>query len=405
MKNEKKSFRKGSGSFDGTGFGGEEPPVSRLLEFIPEDADEEEAEAYMRCFEGLRKKTESRDTDRKEGRREDWRDNGSLSAQMRYYLELQEIPRLTEQEERQIAMRSLAGDEEARHSLVTHHLKLVVFIARPYQSYGVDFEDLVQEGNIGLIHAAEKYDYRKNVRFSTYAVWWIRKYILRCVAEQGHSFPLSLQGHQDSAVLNKFQEDWNASGRRGMPTIPAMAEGTGLNPERIRSLLKANQRILSLETLGVNQEGCAATDPEEQADTCDPEEIAEKRFLHEAVRKMLNTALDRKTKHIVELRFGFLDGEARTLQQIGNEFGVSRERINVIVRESLEKLTESEDWDRLEGFFREDPDGTGIPVRQTGTDVRRDPKNPKAPRETGTQKDPHGQKSRHRHRTGPLGLE
>lgn len=259
-----------------------------------------------------------------------------LSDPMKVYLyEISQTPLLTAEEEVELAKRIEQGDEEAKEHLTKANLRLVVSIASYYKSYNVSFLDLIQEGNIGLMRAVEKFDYRKGFKFSTYATWWIRQAVTRALAEQSRTIRLPVHIVESIYRINKAQRTLAAELNR-TPTMEEVAEHLGISVERVESLLKTSQNTTSLDT-PVGEDGDTLLGDFIQDETSlSPDEAAEHNIMSEELKKLLETLTPRERK-VLELRFGLL-GREYTLEEVGNIFGVTRERIRQVEAKALRKL-------------------------------------------------------------------
>ena len=313
----------------------EKTSIGKALELIPDDEDETVPEQYLIRYDCLLQQTIKRAFEEAPEKN----DGVSLQARDIYYREVSKIRVLTQAEETEIAKKAFEGDQDARDLLVKHNLRLVAFIAKNYLRYGVDFEDLIQEGNMGLIRAAEKYDYRKGFKFSTYAVWWVRKAIARCLADQGHPLPVPEKGHRDIARIRKTLDTYAELNNDRLPTIQELSEITGESVARVHSLLRASITPLSIHMQNPGKEDSGTLEeiiPDDRV--VNPAKIVENEALFELIHKALETELTPKERHIIELRYGLVDGEPRVLQEIGDEYGVTRERINAIIKNAQGKL-------------------------------------------------------------------
>lgn len=259
-----------------------------------------------------------------------------LSDPMKVYLyEISQTPLLTAEQEVELAKRIEQGDEEAKEQLTKANLRLVVSIASYYKSYNVPFLDLIQEGNIGLMRAVEKFDYRKGFKFSTYATWWIRQAVTRALAEQSRTIRLPVHIVESIYRINKAQRQLAAELNR-TPTMEEVAEYLDIPVERVESLLKTSQNTTSLDT-PVGEDGDTFLgDFIEDESSLSPEEGAEHNIMSEELKKIMETLTPRE-RRVLELRFGLL-GREYTLEEVGNIFGVTRERIRQIEAKALRKL-------------------------------------------------------------------
>ena len=263
------------------------------------------------------------------------------SDSVRLYLrEIGEIPLLSAEEEKEIAKRCQEGDVEARNELINANLRLVVSIAKKYIKRGLSFQDLIQEGNMGLMKAVEKFDYRKGFRFSTYATWWIRQSMIRAIADQSRDIRLPVHmGEQIMKVRRTEKQLVQELGRD--PTYREIAEKIeGMTPERVEEILKIAMEPVSLETPAGEEENSTLSDFIEDPSIIDPKDYANNSFLKEEMDRILLTLTEREQK-IIRMRFGLDDGRPKTLEEVGKECNVTRERIRQIEAKALRKLNRS----------------------------------------------------------------
>ncbi|CAB1129611.1 RNA polymerase major sigma-43 factor (sigma-A) [Candidatus Hydrogenisulfobacillus filiaventi] len=264
-------------------------------------------------------------------------DGVAIDDPVRMYLkEIGRVPLLTAEEEVELAKRIEAGDEEAKRKLAEANLRLVVSIAKRYVGRGMLFLDLIQEGNLGLIKAVEKFDYRKGYKFSTYATWWIRQAITRAIADQARTIRIPVHMVETINKLIRVQRQLlQELGRE--PTPEEIAKEMGITEERVREILKVAQEPVSLETPIGEEEDSHLGDFIEDEDAPAPAEAAGYQLLKEQLEEVLDTLTTREEK-VLRLRFGLSDGRARTLEEVGQVFGVTRERIRQIEAKALRKL-------------------------------------------------------------------
>ena len=264
-------------------------------------------------------------------------DGVSIEDPVRMYLkEIGKVPLLTAEEEKKLAMKMEAGDMEAKKRLAEANLRLVVSIAKRYVGRGMLFLDLIQEGNLGLIKAVEKFDYRKGYKFSTYATWWIRQAITRAIADQARTIRIPVHMVETINKLIRVQRQLlQELGREPYPE--EIAEKMGLPVERVREIQKISQEPVSLETPIGEEEDSHLGDFIQDDNVPVPAEAAAFTLLKEQLVEVLGTLTEREQK-VLCLRFGLEDGRARTLEEVGKEFDVTRERIRQIEAKALRKL-------------------------------------------------------------------
>lgn len=253
-----------------------------------------------------------------------------------YLKEIGKVPLLSAEEEVELAKRMESGDEYAKKKLCEANLRLVVSIAKKYVGRGMLFLDLIQEGNLGLIKAVDKFDYTKGYKFSTYATWWIRQAITRSIADQARTIRIPVHMVETINKLIRVQRQLlQENGRE--PTPDEIAEEMGITVEKVREIHKIAQEPVSLETPIGEEEDSHLGDfiPDEDAPA--PAEAAAFSMLKEQLVEVLNTLTEREQK-VLKLRFGLEDGRARTLEEVGKEFDVTRERIRQIEAKALRKL-------------------------------------------------------------------
>ena len=264
-------------------------------------------------------------------------DGVSIEDPVRMYLkEIGKVPLLTAEEEKELAMKMEAGDMEAKKRLAEANLRLVVSIAKRYVGRGMLFLDLIQEGNLGLIKAVEKFDYRKGYKFSTYATWWIRQAITRAIADQARTIRIPVHMVETINKLIRVQRQLlQELGREPYPE--EIAEKMGLPVERVREIQKISQEPVSLETPIGEEEDSHLGDFIQDDNVPVPAEAAAFTLLKEQLVEVLGTLTEREQK-VLCLRFGLEDGRARTLEEVGKEFDVTRERIRQLEAKALRKL-------------------------------------------------------------------
>ena len=261
----------------------------------------------------------------------------SIEDPVRMYLkEIGKVPLLTAEEEIDLAKRMEEGDEDARKRLAEANLRLVVSIAKRYVGRGMLFLDLIQEGNLGLIKAVEKFDYRKGYKFSTYATWWIRQAITRAIADQARTIRIPVHMVETINKLIRISRQLlQELGRE--PTPEEIAQEMNMSVDRVREILKISQEPVSLETPIGEEEDSHLGDFIQDDNVPVPADAAAFTMLKEQLEEVLSTLTDREQK-VLRLRFGLDDGRARTLEEVGKEFNVTRERIRQIEAKALRKL-------------------------------------------------------------------
>jgi len=274
----------------------------------------------------------------------------ALDDPVRMYLkEIGRVPLLTAEEEVELAKRMEMGDLEAKQRLIESNLRLVVSIAKKYVGRGMDFLDLIQEGNMGLIKAVEKFDYRKGFKLSTYATWWIRQAITRAIADQARTIRVPVHMVETiNKMVRTSRELVQELGRE--PTAEEIAEKMGITPEKVREIQKIAQEPVSLETPIGEEEDSHLGDFIEDIDALAPDEAASYLLLQEQIDEVLST-LNEREQRVLRLRFGLDDGRPRTLEEVGREFGVTRERIRQIEAKALRKLRNPQRSKKLKDYL------------------------------------------------------
>ena len=264
-------------------------------------------------------------------------DGISIEDPVRMYLkEIGKVPLLSAEEEIELAQRMEEGDEDAKKRLAEANLRLVVSIAKRYVGRGMLFLDLIQEGNLGLIKAVEKFDYRKGYKFSTYATWWIRQAITRAIADQARTIRIPV--HMVETINKLIRVSRQLLQELGREPLPEeIAEEMNLPVERVREILKMSQEPVSLETPIGEEEDSHLGDFIQDDNVPVPADAAAFTLLKEQLVEVLGTLTEREQK-VLRLRFGLDDGRARTLEEVGKEFNVTRERIRQIEAKALRKL-------------------------------------------------------------------
>jgi RNA polymerase primary sigma factor len=273
-----------------------------------------------------------------------------INDPVRMYLkEIGRVDLLSAEEEIKLAKRIEDGDEEAKRRLAEANLRLVVSIAKRYVGRGMLFLDLIQEGNMGLIKAVEKFDYNKGYKFSTYATWWIRQAITRAIADQARTIRIPVHMVETINKLIRVQRQLLQDlGRE--PTPEEIGEDMDLSPDKVREILKIAQEPVSLETPIGEEDDSHLGDFIEDQDATSPSEHAAYELLKEQLEDVLDTLTDRE-ENVLRLRFGLDDGRTRTLEEVGKVFGVTRERIRQIEAKALRKLRHPSRSKRLKDFL------------------------------------------------------
>ena len=261
----------------------------------------------------------------------------TINDPVRMYLkEIGQIKLLTMDEELKLADRINAGDEEAKTILAEANLRLVVSIAKRYVGRGMQFLDLIQEGNIGLMKAVEKFDVTKGYKFSTYATWWIRQAITRAIADQARTIRVPVHMVETINKLSRIQRQLTLELNRE-PSEEELAKKMGMSIDKVREIYKISQEPVSLETPIGEEDDSHLGDFIKDERNVSPEEYATNEMLKDEIASVLLTLTEREEK-VIRLRFGLEDGKSRTLEEVGQMFGVTRERIRQIEAKALRKL-------------------------------------------------------------------
>jgi RNA polymerase primary sigma factor len=267
--------------------------------------------------------------------------------------EIGKIPLLSAEEELALAQRVVNGDKRAKDKMAEANMRLVVSIAKRYSGRGLDFLDLIQEGHTGLLRAVEKFDPDKGFKFSTYATWWIRQAITRAIADQARTIRIPVHMVETINKLLRTQRRMTQELNRE-PTIEELAKELEMEPEKVEYVIKIKQDISSLDA-GVGRDGededSVLGDFIEDEDSATPEESAANQLLKEQVQSVLGTLSEREQK-IIKMRFGLENGKSHTLEEVGQEFAVTRERIRQIEAKALAKLRKHKDAKKLYEYLQ-----------------------------------------------------
>jgi len=266
-----------------------------------------------------------------------------------YLKDIGKVPLLKSEEEISLAMRIMEGDESAKRRLAEANLRLVVSIAKRYVGRGMQFLDLIQEGNLGLIKAVEKFDYTKGFKFSTYATWWIRQAITRAIADQGRTIRIPV--HMVETINKVKKSASNLLHKNGHEaTAEEIAEDLNMPVEKIREIMRISQEPVSLETPIGEEEDSHLGDfiPDDEA--LSPDDAASRVLLKEQIKNVLNTTLTPREARVLALRFGLDTGAPMTLEDVGKEFNITRERIRQIEAKALRKIRRPGVIKHLTGF-------------------------------------------------------
>ena len=283
----------------------------------------------------------------------------SIEDPVRMYLkEIGKVPLLSAEREIELAQRMEEGDEEAKKELAEANLRLVVSIAKRYVGRGMLFLDLIQEGNLGLIKAVEKFDYHKGYKFSTYATWWIRQAITRAIADQARTIRIPV--HMVETINKLIRVSRQLLQELGREPLPEeIAKEMDMPVERVREILKISQEPVSLETPIGEEEDSHLGDFIQDDNVPVPAEAAAQTLLKEQLDEVLDTLTEREQK-VLRLRFGMNDGRARTLEEVGREFDVTRERIRQIEAKALRKLRHPSRSRKLKDYLDEQFSHSGL---------------------------------------------
>lgn len=266
-----------------------------------------------------------------------------------YLYEIGKIPLLTAEEETELARKIQQGDKQAKNRLNEANLRLVVSIAKRYVGRGLHFLDLIQEGNLGLIKAVEKFDPDKQYKFSTYATWWIRQAITRAIADQARTIRIPVHMVETINRLSKAEKQLMQELGR-LPHAEELAEELNMPADKVREIMKVAQEPVSLEAPVGEEEDSHLGDFVADSDIPSPQDVASQTLLKEEIREVLKTLSDREAR-VLRLRFGLDDGRTRTLEEVGREFNVTRERIRQIEAKALRKLKHPSRCKRIRDFI------------------------------------------------------
>ncbi|MBC7318259.1 sigma-70 family RNA polymerase sigma factor [Candidatus Bipolaricaulota bacterium] len=267
-----------------------------------------------------------------------------------YFDEIARVPLLTKEEEVELAKRIEAGDEEAKKKLAEANLRLVVSIAKKYRGCGLPFLDLIQEGNLGLMKAVEKFDWRKGYKFSTYATWWIRQAILRAITNRSRTIRVPTHINELIRKIHEAEREHIKEHGSG-PTLEELAEELDTTVDNIIKAKRTAQYTASLDTpIGYDEEGAVLGDFIADEDAVSPTRETFRELLIQEIRKALKERLTPRERRVLELRYGLDGNPPKTLDEVGEIFGISRERVRQIQKEALEKLRGSEVLQKLEKF-------------------------------------------------------
>lgn len=274
----------------------------------------------------------------------------NINDPVRMYLkEIGKIPLLNAEEELALSVRVAAGEEEAKNRLAESNLRLVVSIAKRYVGRGLLFLDLIQEGNIGLMKAVDKFDYDKGYKFSTYATWWIRQAITRALADQARTIRVPVHMVETINKMARIQRQLTLELNRE-PSEEEIAKKMGITVEKVREVIKISQDPVSLETPIGEEDDSHLGDFVKDINAMTPEEYATNEILKEEIKSVLETLQERE-QEVLELRFGLIDGTSHTLEEVGKKFNVTRERIRQIEAKALRKLRHPSRAKKLKDFL------------------------------------------------------
>lgn len=331
-----------------------EDPIIEDDTLLEEAADDAPVDAAPIEFDGPAAEDleDEIDTDEDLLSQEQYFDDASDDSVRLYLREIGKIPLLNTEEELALAQKVVAGDKRAKDKMAEANMRLVVSIAKRYSGRGLDFLDLIQEGNTGLLRAVEKFDPDKGFKFSTYATWWIRQAITRAIADQARTIRIPVHMVETINKLLRTQRRMTQELNRE-PSIEELAKELEMEPEKVEYVMKIKQDITSLDA-GVGRDGdeedSVLRDFIEDEESATPEESAASQLLKEQVQAILSTLSDREQK-IIKMRFGLENGKSHTLEEVGQEFAVTRERIRQIEAKALAKLRKHKDSKKLHDYI------------------------------------------------------
>ena len=332
-----------------------EDPIIEDDTLLEEAADDAPVDAAPIEFDGPAAEDleDEIDTDEDLLSQEQYFDDASDDSVRLYLREIGKIPLLNAEEELALAQRVVAGEKRAKDKMAEANMRLVVSIAKRYSGRGLDFLDLIQEGNTGLLRAVEKFDPDKGFKFSTYATWWIRQAITRAIADQARTIRIPVHMVETINKLLRTQRRITQELNRE-PTIEELAKELEMEPEKVEYVMKIKQDITSLDA-GVGRDGdddgeSVLRDFIEDEDSATPEESTASQLLKEQIQEILSSLSDREQK-IIKMRFGLENGKSHTLEDVGQEFAVTRERIRQIEAKALAKLRKHKDAKKLHDYL------------------------------------------------------
>ena len=305
------------------------------------DAELEEDEELLEDEDSLdNEDDESSDEEDEDYSNDETSDFHSTDSVKVYLNAIGNFPLLTAEQEKEIAKRVSEGDEEAKELLTNSNLRLVVSIAKKYVGHGLNLQDLIQEGNIGLMRAVEKFDYTKGFRFSTYATWWIKQAIVRAINNQSRDIRIPVHLNEQIVKINRAERELLQKLDRE-PTEEEIASKVGnITPERVREIRSLNVDTVSLETPTGDDENSTLSDFVPDNRTSDPVEYTNNQYLKKEVNEILKE-LPERDQMILKMRFGLIDGTPKTLQEVGDVYNVTRERVRQLEQNALRKLNRS----------------------------------------------------------------